>query len=143
MVCGAENDLQFDHIDPSTKSFDISVGIRDGYSYSRIEVELAKCQLLCRPHHRVKTRLGGENPGGQNRIDNPDHGTAARYGGYLRCRCDMCRRWKVLYRAKLVDSLGRVRVAQLEEHDVANVEVTGSRLVTHSVTDPEASGSRL
>lgn len=109
VTCGSLEDLQFDHVDAKTKVFAISVGIRDGYGQARLKAELEKCQLLCSIHHEEKTRANGEHSGGQNKIVNPSHGTAARYGGLFRCRCDLCRRWKVNYRAKIVDSLGRMR----------------------------------
>lgn len=53
-VCNTTENLQFDHIDPSTKLFD--VGQKAGVvSKKRFWLEVAKCQLLCRPHHNEKT----------------------------------------------------------------------------------------
>ena len=49
--CGATDDLEFDHIDPATK---VSHRIFS-WSWARIEIELAKCQLLCVPCHYTKT----------------------------------------------------------------------------------------
>jgi 5-methylcytosine-specific restriction endonuclease McrA len=45
--------LEFDHIDPATKRMKIS----DMYCYSwkRVKVELAKCQVLCGNCHNIKT----------------------------------------------------------------------------------------
>lgn len=111
-ACDSQVNLQFDHVNSYSKEFDISVGIANGFSRARLEAELRKCQLLCVTHHKEKTRADGDHAGGHNRIVDPEHGTAARYGGSYRCRCETCRRWKVDYRAKIVDSLGRVRVAQ-------------------------------
>lgn len=108
-TCKSQADLQFDHVDARLKEFDISVGIRDGYGRARLQAELEKCQLLCSTHHKEKSRANGDHAGGQNKILNPKHGTAARYGGSYRCRCDLCRKWKVDYRAKIVDSLGHMR----------------------------------
>lgn len=113
MVCGTTEDLQFDHVDATTKVFDISAGIRDGYGRVRLVVELAKCQLLCGPHHREKTRAAGEHRGGHNKIVNPEHGTAVMYGKPHNCRCPVCQKWKSDYRARLVDSRGQAVVAQL------------------------------
>lgn len=107
--CGANIDLQFDHIDFTTKEFDISAGIRDGYSHTRIFAELAKCQLLCLSHHKAKTRQeGSNNTGGRNRIVDPQHGTAVMYGRE-NCRCESCQNWKLAYRKRLVDSRGNIR----------------------------------
>ena len=45
--------LEFDHIEPSQKKMAIS----DMYCYSwkRVKVELAKCQVLCGVCHNIKT----------------------------------------------------------------------------------------
>lgn len=51
--CGASEDLQFDHVDPSQKAFDISRNLT--VSNSAVQNELAKCQLLCRRCHEQKT----------------------------------------------------------------------------------------
>ena len=53
VVCGSKFFLQTDHIDRKTKKFNISTGI---YKKSKKALweEVAKCQLLCRKHHREK-----------------------------------------------------------------------------------------
>lgn len=48
-----ENPLQFDHIDPLTKNFDIPSGWSKAHDTFFDEVE--KCQLLCREAHDEKT----------------------------------------------------------------------------------------
>jgi hypothetical protein len=52
--CGCKDNLEFDHIDPSTKSFNIS----SGYNKTKKELfeELSKCQLLCNKCHLEKTK---------------------------------------------------------------------------------------
>lgn len=53
VVCGSVDKLEFDHIDPSTKLFDISGG-----ATRKMEVlleEVDKCQLLCRGCHIEKS----------------------------------------------------------------------------------------
>lgn len=52
--CKTDEDLNFDHIDRDTKSFPIS----QLWSVSRTKYlsEIAKCQILCGPCHRDKTR---------------------------------------------------------------------------------------
>jgi 5-methylcytosine-specific restriction endonuclease McrA len=51
--CGATSDLEFDHVDRHTKSF--TIGSRAMSRWDGLLVELAKCQLLCRPCHIEKT----------------------------------------------------------------------------------------
>lgn len=53
-VCGSTEQLEFDHIDPSTKTID--VGKLLNVSKVVREAELKKCQLLCKPHHIEKSR---------------------------------------------------------------------------------------
>ena len=52
--CGCTETLEFDHIDPSTKSFNIAAG----YSKPKevLLAEVAKCQLLCNKCHIEKTK---------------------------------------------------------------------------------------
>jgi hypothetical protein len=52
--CGRTETLEFDHIDPSTKSFNIA----SGYSKPKevLLAEVAKCQLLCNKCHIEKSK---------------------------------------------------------------------------------------
>ena len=52
--CGSTEALEFDHIDPSTKSFNISAGYHKPKQV--LEEELSKCQLLCNKCHIQKSR---------------------------------------------------------------------------------------
>ena len=52
MKCGAQDKLEFDHIVPEQKGFDLNLYIR--CSWSKLKTELDKCQLFCRHHHRAK-----------------------------------------------------------------------------------------
>ena len=52
--CGAEEELQFDHIDRSTKEFVLS-GRGLDKSLKKIMDEVKKCQILCNTRHRAKT----------------------------------------------------------------------------------------
>jgi hypothetical protein len=72
--CGATEDLEFDHIDPSTKVFAISAGLSK--AWDALVEEASKTQLLCKPCHVTK---GAE--------DRPElaHGTLYVYS-YWRCR---------------------------------------------------------
>ena len=76
--CGAAEGLEFDHIDPELKSFNISSNLT--LSNPEVQDELDKCQLLCRPCHEKKT--ASENSGWT-------HGTV--YGWMkMKCRCADC-----------------------------------------------------
>jgi 5-methylcytosine-specific restriction endonuclease McrA len=52
--CYSTEDLEIDHIDRSTKSFDIGKAIA-GWKMDRINAELDKCQLLCHDCHLEKS----------------------------------------------------------------------------------------
>lgn len=49
--------LDFDHIDPSTKKFNISQGFRLNYSWEDILEEVDKCEIRCANCHRIKTSI--------------------------------------------------------------------------------------
>ena len=77
--CEATEDLEFDHIDPSTKVFSVCAGLDKAWNV--LVAEAAKCQLLCKACHVAK---GAE--------DRPvlTHGTYYVYW-YWNCRCDLCK----------------------------------------------------
>jgi hypothetical protein len=54
--CGNEDPrvLDFDHLDPSQKEFDISNAYYK-VSWERLKAEIDKCQVLCANCHRIKT----------------------------------------------------------------------------------------
>jgi hypothetical protein len=52
--CGCTETLEFDHIDPSTKSFNIAAGYTKPKEV--LLAEVAKCQLLCNKCHIEKTK---------------------------------------------------------------------------------------
>lgn len=56
VVCGANEGLHFDHINPLTKEYAIAK-ILSGGSEAKVSAEMAKCQLLCLEHHKEKTRI--------------------------------------------------------------------------------------
>ena len=84
--CDADKALDFDHIIPGSQSFRISGKALDK-PWEQLLAEVKKCQLLCRPCHRIKSKECGETGGGHNRID--DHATEAMY--MKGCHCDPCR----------------------------------------------------
>lgn len=68
LKCGSVYNLEFDHIDPTTKLFPISNLL--SHAWDVVLVEVKKCQLLCSDCHKKKTAIDGychENrPRGEN-----------------------------------------------------------------------------
>lgn len=54
--CGTTDRMEFDHIDPRTKTFEITDKIAQ-YAWWRIIEELKKCQLLCFKCHVEKGKF--------------------------------------------------------------------------------------
>lgn len=81
--CGSSKDPHVDHVDPKSKLLN-PAGIW-GLTAARRSVELAKCQVLCRPCHEAKSAAEARSL--------PPHGTKARYSrkDEYRCRCGLCR----------------------------------------------------
>ena len=88
VVCGVSEGLNVDHIDASTKSFDVMSNW--SRSWATLRVELDKCQLLCIGHHKEKTKSSKDHAGGRNRWSSIQHGKLHAYGKY-KCRCDLCK----------------------------------------------------
>lgn len=83
--CGETEGLEFDHIDPKTKSFNFSVTWQnEGQLYQ----ELEKCQLLCYDCHKVKT----------SKEQGVGHGQGLT--GKRNCRCKLCAPLKNKYQEK-------------------------------------------
>lgn len=79
--CGTDKKLHADHVDPSTKLFNISQNLTA--NIEKLKLELDKCQLLCGPCHGAKTAL-------DNGRAAPKHGTISMYVNH-KCRCNACR----------------------------------------------------
>lgn len=92
ITCGTTEDLEFDHVDSTTKTGD--TGKLWSYSAERFWEEIKKCQLLCAQHHIDKTYECGDNKG-KKRIT--EHGTYGMYR-HRACRCDLCRKAATEYR---------------------------------------------
>jgi hypothetical protein len=73
--CGSTVDLEFDYIDPATKSFDIGSKMLS-VSFKSLCVEIDKCQLLCKDCHTTKHATAKNT-----------HGTLS---SYRYCKCEEC-----------------------------------------------------
>ncbi len=82
--CGSSESLEFDHVDPTTKTFAISKRLH-GLPWEKIKKELELCQLLCRDCHGKKTRAEKMTK---------EHGSRSMWE---RCKCDVCRAMKNSY----------------------------------------------
>jgi 5-methylcytosine-specific restriction endonuclease McrA len=82
--CGDTEDLEFDHIDPTTKSFSIGWSLNRTKKY--LEPELKKCQLLCAMCHAIKT---------SKQMKTAKHGTRSMYNNG--CKCKECRHANASY----------------------------------------------
>lgn len=91
--CGLKRGLHVDHINPFEKSFTISPNW--ARSWSVLEPELKKCQLLCVECHAIKTSSDGKLPS-TCQPRGAVHGTVWSYTRY-KCRCDSCRTAKSSY----------------------------------------------
>ena len=82
--CGSTENLEVDHIDPSTKTMNSTMVW--SLSAAKREAELAKCQVLCHDCHLAKTLRE------KTKLPLPPHGTKARYSRHdgNHCRCELC-----------------------------------------------------
>lgn len=80
VFCGSTDSLEFDHVDPTTKSFTISNAKALDGPWDRLVTEVLKCRLLCSPCHIERTR---------EQKSRVVHGTYWCYKKY-KCRCDPC-----------------------------------------------------
>lgn len=57
VVCGMSDPrvLEFDHVNPKTKTIGIAVAITNVLSWERILLEIEKCQILRANCHKIKT----------------------------------------------------------------------------------------
>jgi len=47
--------LDFDHLDPKKKKYEISQMVNEGYSVQKVKAELKKCRIICSNCHRKHT----------------------------------------------------------------------------------------
>lgn len=83
--CGSDDYLEVDHVDPGRK---VSHRVWS-WTQARRDAELAKCQVLCRDCHAVKS--------GSERAREIEHGRPSVYDRF-NCRCDLCREGKLIYK---------------------------------------------
>ena len=57
-VCGSTYKLQFHHIEPNGKRFNISNMVMKSLSVGRIKEEMRKCMILCEKCHKAKHKEG-------------------------------------------------------------------------------------
>lgn len=82
--CDVVENLQFDHVDPETKT--MTIARMWTASEKRFQAELRKCQLLCQLHHLEKTLAErGQKPG------RGTHGTATAYRYCGPPKCEACK----------------------------------------------------
>ena len=98
--CKVVTNLQFDHVEPKDKNFNISSAIAKHMKWELLVKELIKCQLLCKDCHKEKNwSVSGK----------AQHGSFNMYTVY-KCRCDKCRtnwnegsiKWKKKYKNTLL-----------------------------------------
>ena len=63
--CNCTENLQFDHINPLKKSFNISERL-SSWDIKKLQPEIKKCQLLCPEHHAQKTKEDAKKYGYHN-----------------------------------------------------------------------------
>lgn len=97
VVCGTTEDLEFNHMDPREKSFNLS---KFWGTKAAFWEEVEKCNLLCTPHHKEETArqyATGELVSWERPTLPYAHGTERMYAK-KGCRCPDCREAKRLSR---------------------------------------------
>lgn len=89
--CGTTENLEIDHIDWRLKEQNMG-RLWPAKRHNEMMLELAKCQLLCREHHKQKTAQDLR----ERKLGSFTHGTL--YGWMkARCTCEVCysakRKW--------------------------------------------------
>ncbi len=79
--CNSKDDLEFDHEDRTSKSFDIAKAF-SSMANDRLAREIEKCVLRCRYCHETKSIH-------EKGLQRWRHGTLS---GYRHCKCDLCRK---------------------------------------------------
>ena len=85
--CGSKEHLEFDHINPEEKKFNVGACLSHGRD--KLIPELKKCQLLCRKCHKEKSSGEGSFTKGWTNQQRLVHGSAWTYKHH-KCRCVIC-----------------------------------------------------
>lgn len=85
--CDTTEDLELDHADAALKSFDIGKAL-GGWSEVRVQSELRKCVLRCKPCHLIKSIEMGD-------MKTVPHGGGV--SGKRNCKCRPCKDKKNAY----------------------------------------------
>lgn len=85
--CSSAENLEFDHVDPDSKSFTIASMLR--CDSEKVLRELGKCQLLCEGCHLQKTLAEGSLGRGWSNKPRLVHGSVWTYKHHG-CRCNVC-----------------------------------------------------
>ena len=92
--CQSVEELQFDHINPKDKKYEVSFFL--SIPLKEFWEELKKCQLLCQEHHKIKSIIESGK--------KPAKGTHGTLSAYRYCKCDLCReaksKWQKEYMKK-------------------------------------------
>lgn len=103
-VCESTDNLEFNHLDRTTKSFVLS-GHNLDTAWDKILEEFGKCELVCSEHHKEYTRGQYSNlelrPWNDKTALPYVHGTVRCYQE-TKCKCIHCKLAKRLYRNKQV-----------------------------------------
>lgn len=99
VVCGSIDNLEFDHIDASTKSFTFTTKIAS-LSISKLDAEAKKLQLLCNNCHKEKTAASSDD-------GSVEHGGGT--SGKRNCPCAPCKAKKAEYMKKNKEKYTSVR----------------------------------
>ena len=105
--CGTTEKLEFDHDDASTKSFSIGRAFA-GWSEVRLQAELKKCVLRCRPCHLEKSRRSGDFP------RMVEHGGGKT--GKRSCYCEKCGPLKRAYNRERKRRMREKQQAEASSH---------------------------
>ncbi len=98
--CTEIDNLEIDHIDPNTKSFEVLTCCW-WMKWDTLLVEVKKCQLLCSACHTSKSI---------NDLGNtPAKGTHGTISAYRYCHCDLCKAAKNLNTKEYKKRTGRTK----------------------------------
>lgn len=90
--CMTTRDLQFDHVIPEDKKFNLGTSCME-FALETILPELQKCQLLCKTCHLDKTI--------SDAVGYRKHGSAGTYVNH-KCRCEDCKSAWYIYTRRYV-----------------------------------------